>query len=57
MLGVWHFILTNRKDNKIGASTIKSWHEEPLEKGEAHIFTSLIGSTYHLYIKISTLIK
>lgn len=57
MLGVWHFILTNRKDNKIGASTIKSWHEEPLEKGEAHIFTSLIGSTYHLDIKISTLIE
>ena len=57
MLGVWHFILTNRKDNKIGASTIKSWHEEPLEKGEAHIFTSSIGSTYHLDIKISTLIE
>lgn len=57
VLGVWHFILTNRKDNKIGASTIKSWHEEPLEKGEAHIFTSSIGSTYHLDIKISTLIE
>ncbi|RLK63555.1 hypothetical protein D3H64_03775 [Atopobacter sp. AH10] len=57
ILGVWHFILTSRKDNKIGASTIKSWHEEPLEKGEAHIFTSSIGSTYHLDIKISTLIE
>lgn len=57
VLGVWHFILTNRKDNKIGASTIKSWHEEPLEKGEAHIFTSSIGNTYDLDIKISTLIE
>lgn len=57
ILGVWHFILTSRKDNKIGVSTIKSWHEEPLEKGEAHIFTSSIGSTYHLDIKISTLIE
>ena len=27
------------------------------EKGEAHIFTSSIGSTYHLDIKISTLIE
>lgn len=57
ILGVWHFILTSRKDNKIGASTIKSWHKVPLEKGKAHIFTSPIGSTYHLDIKISTLIE
>lgn len=57
VLGVWHFILTNRKDNKIGAPTIDCWHEAPMEKGNAHTFTSSIGSTYHLDIKISTLIE
>lgn len=57
VLGVWHFILTNRKDNKIGAPTIDCWHEAPIEKGNAHTFTSSIGSAYDLDIKISTLIE
>lgn len=57
VLGVWHFILTNRKDNTIGAPTIDCWHEAPTEKGDVHTFTSSIGTYYHLDIKISTLIK
>lgn len=54
LLGVWHYILMNRKDNTIGAETISSWHSTPLEKGDVHPFTSTIGDSYHLDIKIST---
>lgn len=54
LLGVWHFILLNRKDNTIGKPTLEDWHRPPAEKGDKHIFVSKIGDTYHLDIKIST---
>lgn len=54
LLGVWHYILMNRKDNTIGATTIEQWHTTPQEKGDKHTFSSSIGSTYDHNIKIST---
>ena len=54
LLGVWHFILMNRKDNTLGKPTLVAWHRLPTEKGDKHIFVSTIGDSYHLDIKIST---
>lgn len=54
LLGVWHFILLNRKDNTVGKSTIENWLTAPTIKGREHIFNSTIGDSYHLDIKIST---
>lgn len=55
LLGVWHFILLNRKDNTIGKPTIAEWHRPPTEKGDKHTFISTIGESYHFDIKISTI--
>ena len=54
LLGVWHYILLNRKDNTIGKPTLEDWQRHPAEKGDKHIFVSKIGDAYHLDIKIST---
>jgi len=54
LLGVWHFILLNRKDNTVGKSTLAEWHKPPAAKGDKHTFISTIGNIYHLDIKIST---
>lgn len=54
LLGVWHYILMNRKDNTVGAATIEEWHTAPREKGDRHSFTSSIGNSFDHEIKIST---
>lgn len=54
LLGVWHFILMNRKDNSVGKPTLAEWLCPPKEKGDEHTFISTIGDSYHLNIKIST---
>jgi hypothetical protein len=47
LLGIWHFIIQNRKDNSIGAATIDSWHEPQRSKsktgGATREFISDIG--------------
>lgn len=54
LLGVWHFILLNRKDNTVGKPTLEKWLTAPTTKGREHTFVSTIGDIYHLDIKIST---
>lgn len=54
LLGVWHFILLNRKENTVGKPTLESWLTAPTIKGREHTFSSTIGDAYHLDIKIST---
>lgn len=54
LLGVWHFILLNRRENTVGKPTLESWLTAPTTKGREHTFSSTIGDTYHLDIKIST---
>ena len=31
LLGIWHYIMTSRKDNTIGAETYNRWHKAPSE--------------------------
>lgn len=54
LLGIWHYILLNRKDNKIGRDTYISWHSIPDVKGSKHEFVSDIGSSFPHAIKIDT---
>ena len=54
LLGAWHFILVNRKENTVGKATLEEWLCPPAEKGDKHTFISTIGDAYHLDIKIST---
>ena len=44
LLGIWHFIVLNRKDNSIGRDTFESWHEKPAVKGAKWIYNGHIGT-------------
>lgn len=43
ILGIWHFIVMNRRDNTIGQNTFTQWHKAPETKGQSHTFISNIG--------------
>ena len=46
LLGVWHFILSNRADNTVGATTIDSWHDRPAVKRARRKFNSEVGKNW-----------
>jgi len=39
LLGIWHFIVVNKKDNLKGKNTIDSWHTKPEVKGQLRKYT------------------
>ncbi len=41
LLGIWHFVLLNRKDNKVGQETYESWC--PSRGGAERIYTAALG--------------
>jgi hypothetical protein len=43
LLGIWHYIITQRQDNLIGRETFASLHETPEKKGQSYKFNSDIG--------------
>lgn len=43
LLGLFHFIITQRPDNTIGEETYKDWHTKPDTKGGRYEFSSKIG--------------
>lgn len=43
LLGVWHFIVKNRPDNKIGVETYELWHQRPENSRAKHEFISDVG--------------
>lgn len=45
LLGIWHYIMTNRKDNTIGAETYNNWHKAPLEPHGKWIFIGSNGAS------------
>lgn len=47
LLGLWHFILINRQNNRIGRETFEDWCEEPKGQGKQWKYISKIGSDYH----------
>lgn len=53
ILGVWHFILLNRKDNTVGKATFDSWHTKT-EKNAVGEFTSTIGNNFYSKIRIAS---
>ena len=44
ILGVWHYITQNAKDNTVGNHTFKKWHRKKGEANSEWIFDSDIGS-------------
>jgi len=43
LLGIWHFVLLNRKDNKVGQETYNEWC--PPRGGAERIYTATLGET------------
>lgn len=43
LLAIWHYIILNRSDNRIGRNTFNSWHEESVTPGAKRAFISNIG--------------
>ena len=46
MLGLWHFIITKRPDNSVGADTYDHWFAPPEQPGAKREFISDIGLKY-----------
>lgn len=46
LLGIWHFIVTERKDNESGRDTFEAWHIPPRESNSKWKFNSAIGKLY-----------
>ena len=53
LLGVWHFIVVNRRNNKVGADTIEAWHKKPAASRAKHEFISDIGRNWPRKINVS----
>ena len=47
LLGVWHFILMNRQNNRIGRETFEAWCDAPSGQGKQWKYNSKIGADYH----------
>jgi len=46
LLGIWHYIITERKDNEKGRDTYEAWHIPPRENNSRWKFNSTIGKYY-----------
>ncbi len=53
LLGVWHFILLNRRDNTVGADTIDEWHDRPTARNARYKFNSNIGKNRSQNIEVN----
>lgn len=53
LLGVWHYIIMHRADNKIGADTYEEWHNKPESPRARRDFISDIGKSKSKQIKVS----
>lgn len=53
LLGVFHYIITNRPDNELGRKTYEAWHESPSSQGQAWKFKSNIGANVVRPLNIS----
>lgn len=55
ILGVYHFVLNNRKDNSVGARTFDEWHNQPSGRNTKREFVSGIGRRKFLEIGVVVL--
>lgn len=53
LLGVLHYIITNRPNNELGRKTYEAWHEPPSSQGQAWKFKSNIGTNVIRPLNIS----
>lgn len=53
LLGIWHYIIMHRADNKIGADTYEEWHKKPETPRAKRDFISDIGKNKSKQIKVS----
>lgn len=53
LVGIWHFILTQRKNNKAGLYTFNAWHSKPSTKRGKRRFISEIGKNWDKDIRIN----
>lgn len=53
LLGIWHYILTNRKENIIGAETYNKWHIFPEERRGKWTFIGSNGASITRDIKVN----
>ena len=52
LIGIWHFIMNQRKDNTVGRQTFLSWTEEPSEKKAERPFSSDIGKSFNRKVSL-----
>ena len=52
LLGIWHFIFVNRRDNTVGAATFNAWHSTPSIKRAKKDFIGFTGASINHAIKI-----
>lgn len=52
LLGIWHFIFVNRRDNTVGAATFDAWHKAPSAKRAKRDFIGLTGVSITRAIKV-----
>lgn len=53
LLGIWHFILIKRKDNKIGADTFNKWHLPSSVPRGKRVFISSVGKNWNNGIQVN----
>ena len=53
LLGIWHFIIVNRHNNRVGEATLSSWHKKPDVYRAKHEFISDIGHNWPNRIRIT----
>ena len=53
LLGIWHFIVVNRKDNTIGADTISTWFPDKKEKKAMGTYRGINGGSIKQDIRVT----
>jgi hypothetical protein len=53
LLGIWHYILTNRKENTVGRETYNRWHKAPEEHRGKWTFIGSNGASIIRDIKVN----
>lgn len=55
LLGIWHYIITKRPDNKVGQTTYENWHKKAITQRAPREFVSNIGKKSGLAIQLNIL--
>lgn len=53
LLGIWHFIITQRQNNKIGSNTFENWHSPASTTRGKREFISDVGKGWNKSIRVN----